>query len=457
LSNSTVGMNDKLDSSRRLFYILSVQDPITYAILDSMTEGVLVFDFGGHLIFSNPSAASMLNLPERVPEKSSYVDLFVGDPENDAFHDIILGGVRSREGQVCREVPFLRSDGVRMDLAVTTSFLRGGAGTDDTGGVVMVFRDISDSKALERARHRVIDHLSHELKTPIAIIRATLKQMDRKGSEVHLERIERNMNRLQEIQREVDDIVRRTRHNGPKPPGPWMLQMLDLLELVAKSDRVCEDPVRLLEEEIRGIFDVPSAQPMPLPVAQAITEILDKVRGAAAHRQVAIESLIEGNPLVWIDPGAFEKVVMALLKNSIEATPDGGSVILSLHETGDEVIMEVKDTGIGITPESRTQIFGGFFHARDTNLYATGKPFDFGAGGKGLDLFHLKILADIYNFLIECESVRCRFIPKETDLCPGVVLLCPHVTGQAECALSGSTTFRVTFKRYAPEGSTSAV
>jgi hypothetical protein len=103
------------------------------------------------------------------------------------------------------------------------------------------------------------------------------------------------------------------------------------------------------------------------------------------------------------------------------------------------------ETYVGITTESLRQIFGGFYHARDTDLYTTKKPFDFGAGGKGLDLLRLKILSKAYSFQIECESVRCRFIPLESDLCPGTVEACGHVQNAEECARTGGATFRLIF------------
>jgi len=152
---------------------------------------------------------------------------------------------------------------------------------------------------------------------------------------------------------------------------------------------------------------------------------------------------------IRIAPDAIEKSVTGLIKNAIENTPDGGKVLISIRRDNCTVTIEVKDTGIGITPESRKQIFGGFYHAQDTNLYSTKKPFDFGAGGKGLDLLRIKIFGEMYNFHVDCETVRCRHIPQETNPCPGKISDCPHVNNKEQCAKTGGSVFRLIFPQQA--------
>jgi hypothetical protein len=159
--------------------------------------------------------------------------------------------------------------------------------------------------------------------------------------------------------------------------------------------------------------------------------------------------VVEENVQIRIAPDVHEKAVMGLIKNAIENTPDGGDVLISLKRGRGKVIVEVKDTGIGITTESRDQIFGGFYYAQDTDLYSTKKPFDFGAGGKALDLLRIKIFGEIYNFHVDCETTRCGYIPLETNLCPGRISDCPHINSKAQCAQSGSSVFRLIFPQQA--------
>jgi len=123
-------------------------------------------------------------------------------------------------------------------------------------------------------------------------------------------------------------------------------------------------------------------------------------------------------------------------------------VLISLGASSNTVEMTVKDTGVGITQESQSQIFGGFYHAKETDLYSTKKPFDFDAGGKGLELLRVKIFEEVYQFKTECESTRCGYIPGESDLCPGGDISMPLCAGRrAMCPIR-----RYCFQTYVPRG-----
>ncbi len=434
-----------LDTSAVGLYILPVQDSITSTILSSMSDGVLVFDFTGRLVFSNRAGRELLGVPEVVGAEKRYIDLFMVDPGNDAFNDILFSGIQNHEARLHMEVPFHRADGIRVDLAVTTSFLRSTDEAREDEGVVVVFRDITESMALNRARQRVIDHLSHELKTPLAIITATLKRVSGPENGRYVERMGHNLARLQEIQMEVEDIVRETKPADEDWARSALDQMVDLLDVVAERNETYRGPIDLLKEDVKKIFDIKAAHPQVLEVCPCVKEMIDRIKALSLHREILLESEVEGNPKIWVDPDTFKKILAAPIKNAVEATPDGGEVCVAVRILDGEVSIEVRDTGVGITQESLTQIFGGFYHAKETDLYTTKKPFDFGAGGKGLDLLRLKVLSQVYNFRIECESGRCRFIPDESDLCPGAIAECSHVRNLEECAAAGGTTFRFVF------------
>ena len=87
----------------------------------------------------------------------------------------------------------------------------------------------------------------------------------------------------------------------------------------------------------------------------------------------------------------MRKIVDGLIKNAIENTPDGGTVDIRISGRGDKTVLMVSDSGVGISKEYQRRIFGGFFPNQEMALYSTGKPFDFNAGGKGIDLLRMKI------------------------------------------------------------------
>jgi PAS domain S-box-containing protein len=140
-----------------------MKDTISSAIIESMSDGLFVLDFQGYFSHINRAALEILGIQREQISGNTYMQLFMDFPENDEFNDILFDGIQNREARLYREVVFKKMDGNNLDLAVTTSFLRGARGQNEKTGIVIVFKDITESKALERARYRVIHHLSHEL------------------------------------------------------------------------------------------------------------------------------------------------------------------------------------------------------------------------------------------------------------------------------------------------------
>ena len=410
-----------------------------------MSDGLFVLDFQGYFTHINQAALDILGLHRDQVYGNTYVQLFMDFPENDEFNDILFDGIQNRETRLYREVAFKKTDGAYLDLAVTTSFLRGTQAQSENTGIVIVFKDVTESKALERARYRVIHHLSHELKTPLSIISTSLKLIESSKKTKTTERIKRNLNRLQNIQIEVEDIVAKQSVAQTGKVLPRLEQILDLIELMAEDDPGQADALNALRKQIHSYFEFDAAEVEDVNLSRLILKVVDLAEQRSTHRAINLSSIVEENIHMRIAPDAFEKAVMGLLKNAIENTPDGGAVQVSLVKEDGNIVVEVKDTGIGITTESRHQIFGGFYYAQDTDLYATKKPFDFGAGGKALDLLRIKIFGEIYNFKVDCQTERCGYIPLETDLCPGIISDCSHVDSKAQCAESGGSVFRLVF------------
>jgi light-regulated signal transduction histidine kinase (bacteriophytochrome) len=146
-----------------------------------------------------------------------------------------------------------------------------------------------------------------------------------------------------------------------------------------------------------------------------------------------------------LDSGVLEKVFVGLLKNAIENTPDEGRIKVSARLTGSQIRVEIQDDGVGMTEEHQQNIFGGFLPAQHTEMYASKQPYDFNAGGAGLDLLRIKIFSERIDFRVGFESTRCKNMPRDTDLCPGKISACRHVKDRQSCLASGGSTFKVTF------------
>ncbi|MGD9078522.1 MAG: PAS domain S-box protein [Desulfobacterales bacterium] len=306
--------------------------------------------------------------------------------------------------------------------------------------------------SLNRAKDRVFHHLSHELKTPISVLDSSLKLMTKnlttlpdKNWKRTMTRAERNLERIMEIQYQVDDIVQDKQYQTYDRLSSILDQCADLLEALI-AEQVGEGPViGHVRNRIEEIFNPKEMLAQKIALDAFVNEILEDLNPQFAHRQVDIITRFEPTPLIYMPLNALQKVVVGLIKNAIENTPDEGKieVVIQRKDSGTQLI--VQDYGVGITEDNQKRIFDGFFSTQDTMDYSTKKPFDFNAGGKGADLLRMKKFSERYNFNIEMTSSRCQFIPQQDDICPGRINECEFCTKAEDCYRSGGTTFSLYF------------
>jgi PAS domain S-box-containing protein len=420
-----------------------MKENISSVIIESMSDGLIVFNFHGQINHMNPAASELLGIKMEEIKDKTYFQLFMDEPGNDAFNDLILDGIQRGETRLYGEVPFRRRDGRCFDFAVTSSFLRAESAEEEKTGIVVVFKNITEFKALDRARERVLNHLAHELRTPLSITRASLKKMQSSHNKKAIERIKRNLKRLQDIQVEVEDIVKQGTLEEKPEKLSCLEQVLDLVEVLEEEKSIHTEAFHFLRKRIEDFFRANKSKLQYVKISEHIQNAVAAARRLSSHRSVALLTRINADSHITIDPDVLDMALMSLLKNAIENTPDGGEAIISLYLQPGSVVIEIKDTGVGITEQSQKHIFGGFYHSLETDLYSTKKTFDFGAGGKGLDLLRIKMFGKTYHFRVECKSDRCRYIPREIDACPGSIAKCLHVDSKKQCAQSGGSVFKL--------------
>jgi two-component system phosphate regulon sensor histidine kinase PhoR len=377
--------------------------PIEKMILNSMNEGVITVECDGKINTVNPSALRILDLVASEVVGRRFEEVFPDSAEHGPMRKVFSNVVHEGVHALHEEIQYKREDGQTVDLAVASSALEIEACTPGLQSVVIVFRDITAFKSIERARRKAVDRLSHELKTPLAIIKGYVSTLVRnepsaEKSRMILRRIEQNVKRLIDIQAVVEEILN---------PPPY--------------------------------------RPVPLAVAEQVNQVLGLIRQASSHRSVSLVTHLEDIQTDIIDPYVLDTILQTLVKNAIERTPDQGEVVISLRDLPPGILVEVTDHGVGIPVGDEEFIFDGFHHVQPTDEYSTRKPYDFNAGGKGLELLRLKVLSESCPFDISFKSLRCKFIPTRADHCPGRISSCVHVRDEHECKQSSGTTFSVLF------------
>ena len=370
------------------------------SLINSSADAIVIYDLTGAAIYVSDAFTRIFGwtreevVGQRVP--------FVPESELETSLQGIARLIRDGEPVSGFETRRNTKDGRVLDVSLSSSRYHDHEG--HPAGILVILRDITAWKSMERARKRAVSHLAHELTTPLSIIKATAPKLAQQNlslekKEKLLDRISRNLKRLTDMQEIVQDIIER---------------------------RECT--------------------PVAFPIISLTQEILEEIRRESSRRSVEIVPHLEPLETALIDPGVFKSVLGTLLKNAIENTPDEGKVVVTLEKHPLGVMLKVSDQGVGIPEADRAFIFEAFHHTQDTNQYSTKSPYDFDAGGKGLELMQLKILADEGCFDIRFESQRCKHLAANEATCPGGISSCEHVSDPEGCAESGGTTFYVLFR-----------
>jgi len=323
--------------------------------------------------------------------------------------------------------------------------------------VKQAYREVT---SMNRAKDKVINHLSHELKTPGAVLSASLNILSRKlhalpdeSWKATMERAKRNLERIMEIQYQVSDIMRGKDYRVHTLLSVLLDQIADEMEALV-AEKVGEGPVVSdIRERIDELFGPKEeTAPKEIQLGQFVQKCLEETQELRSHRNVEIGTRLEPSPAICIPSDPLRKVVDGLIRNAIENTPDEGKIEIVVKQEGEGTELQVIDCGVGITQENQRRIFEGFFTTHETMDYSSKRPYDFRAGGKGADLLRTKIFSERYGFRITMTSSRCRFIPTDKEFCPGLISDCKFCTSQEDCYRSGGTTFTLFFPPVPTQG-----
>jgi signal transduction histidine kinase len=311
---------------------------------------------------------------------------------------------------------------------------------------------LDEIKVLNSAKDKAITHLTHELLTPISLLKSSLMMLEKKLLRIPgldyqggMDRAQRSIRRLSEIQSEVEDIMKGKEHKVRRTLSKFLDLCGDEIEVLI-AEQVGEGPVvKKIRERINELFTTRESEPKEIDLGAFVTEKLGELQPLYSRRQVELKSAVEPAPSILMPLDPLEKMIKGLVKNAIENTPDEGKIEISVRSRGKAVELRVQDWGVGIVPEQQKHIFEGFYPTQDTMLYRTGKPFEFNAGGRGADLLRMKIFSERFNFTISMTSTRCKYLPLTKDSCPGRISACEFCKTAADCYDSGGTTFEVLF------------
>ena len=442
-------------NERNRFRILSENAPF----------GIILIDKEGVFQYINPKFKELFGYDlDEVPNSLEWFRKAFPDPKS--RKEVISSWISylrsTRPGEkVPRTLPATCKDGTQKIIHFIPVRLA-------TGEYIVTLEDITERiqahealvkshqelEQLNRAKTKAVNHISHELRTPLAVIHGNIRLLKRKLKRLPIdanlqkimETLERNLARLVDISKETDEIFRVSQ----ELEADVLLDSLDTLwqrvEDLSDMPPDVRSHLEALKAWLSQYLSGSTESFQSINLFPFVLDTMERVKQLSSHRNIRFQVEGKNDLFVFIDPLILQNVVEGLLRNAVENTPDGGMIRLGVEQKHGKIVLHITDYGVGITEENQSYIFGGLFHTKETELYASKKPYDFGAGGKGLDLLRMKVYGQRFGFDLSMTSKRCVYIPTDQDECPGDISRCPHVENAKECAASGGTTFTVAFE-----------
>ena len=338
-------------------------------LLDKLPAGAYTCDASGLITYYNSRAVELWG---RAPKLHDVADRYCGSFRLFALdgtpiaHDKCWMALALQNNQEYngREIVIERPDGVRVTALAHANPIR-----DEQGrlcGAVNVLVDISDHKAAEEAlrtasryKDEFLATLAHELRNPLAPLRNAVQILNLKV---------------------------------PRSP--------ETTTALAVIDRQMKQMTRLIDD----LIDLSRITRNKIELQRRLVRLADVVHGALETSQPLIEAgghrftlTMPGEPIrLEADATRLAQVVSNLLNNAAKFTPRGGHITLRIERDGDDAVLRVRDTGIGIDPEALPFIFEMFAQA-DHSLERT-------HAGLGVGLTLVRRLVELHGGTVEARS-----------------------------------------------------
>jgi two-component system phosphate regulon sensor histidine kinase PhoR len=319
------------------------------AVLASMIEGVLAVAPDRTILLANQAARKLLDFATQQPQGRALLEVTRARAVSDA-----IGQVLESRQPVEKE---LDSPGLqRRMLLLRASCLPG----EPCPGVMVVIHDVSELRRLENLRREFVANVSHELKTPLAAIKAYAETLrmgavnDPENNLAFVLRIEEQAERLHKL-------------------------ILDMLQIARIESG----------KETFTIVDV--------GLAELIDECLTQFADLAAAKEIDLVGELPDEQITARgDEEGLRTILSNLIDNALKYTTTGGEVFIRCQASGETVTLEVQDTGIGIAEKEQVRIFERFYRvdrARSREM-----------GGTGLGLSIVKNLAQAFGGTVGVNS-----------------------------------------------------
>ncbi len=353
-------------------YRLIVQSIKDYAVFMLNPEGrILSWNEGARLI-KGYTAPEVLG--------RSFEIFYPKEAVADGFPKLELSEA-ARVGRFEDEGWRIRKDGSRFWANVVITAIR-----EQTGnliGFAKVTRDLTARRqAEEQARMLAAEQAAHA-------------EVTRRNEELQRlnEQLESALELAERSTRLRDEVLAVVAHDL-RNPVHTILGAAEVVEALPAGEQrerhvqMIQRSAHRMERLISDLVDVASIESgtlslrlAPVDLTVLVSDVVDLFESQAREKKIDIQRRIDPQtPVVMADPDRLTQALSNVLSNAIKFTPEGGRAWLRVTPTGDEVIVSVSDTGIGISPADLPHVFDRFWRARDTKTKGAGLGLSIACG-----------------------------------------------------------------------------
>jgi two-component system phosphate regulon sensor histidine kinase PhoR len=316
-------------------------------ILTNMVDGIIMTDTDGGIILANKAAGAIFSFKEEDAINKSLIEM-VHDHEVDEILKLCLKIGKEQTTQ--------------FESGIARRFLRAIAmplrNQEQLSGALILFQDLTELRSLQTMRRDLIGNISHELRTPIAGIKAMAETLldgaidDKKAAKDFLSRIQSETDRLTQMVAELTQLSRiETGHSELK-----------------------KEPVNL---------------------NALVGEVLAEMKPLAERQRVTLgKNLTPSSPLIPADKDRIRQTIINLVHNAIKFNKPSGKVTVSTSYNNQSVSLTITDTGIGISKDDLPRVFERFYKADKART----------GGGSGLGLAIAKHTIQAHGGEISAQS-----------------------------------------------------
>lgn len=352
ITNITNNLNDLSEVIRLTQENLEQESKRLNSILSYMTDGVLATNRRGQITMINDMAKKQLGVQKEDVLNKSILELLKIEDEYE-LRDLIT------------QIPELTIDsqdvnGEYLSLRVRFALVRRESGF--ISGLVAVLHDTTEQEKEERERRLFVSNVSHELRTPLTSVKSYLEALDEGAL--------------------YDPVAPDFIKVSLDETNRMMRMVTDLLHLSRIDNATTQLDVELINFTAFITF---------------ILNRFDKMRSQDDEKKY---ELVRDYPInsVWIeiDTDKMTQVIDNILNNAIKYSPDGGKITVSMKTTDDQMILSIKDQGLGIPKQDLPKIFDRFYRVDRARSRAQ--------GGTGLGLAIAKEIIKQHNGFIWAKS-----------------------------------------------------